>query len=134
MLAEECDRENLLLKRGRACSVVMNRYPYTNGHLLVFPHRHVAGFEHLETEEKIELMDRVAHGVAVLRQAIQPEGFNVGVNLGKVAGAGLAEHLHVHIVPRWEGDTNFMPILDDVRVIPQSLLALWDELQPLFEE
>lgn len=132
ILAGDRDRDNLVLRRGVTCAVVMNRYPYSNGHLMVCPNRHVAGIGDLTAEEKLETMDLVAEAIRVLKKSIRPEGFNVGINLGQAAGAGLEEHLHTHIVPRWSGDTNFMPVMDDVRVIPQSLAELWDRLEPIF--
>jgi len=131
-IAEETDdRANGLVKRGRCCAVVLNRYPYNNGHLMVFPYRHVAGIDSMNRDERIETMDLVAETIAALREAIAPHGFNVGINLGRVAGAGLEEHIHTHVVPRWNGDTNFMPVLGEVKVIPQSLSDLWDALYPL---
>jgi ATP adenylyltransferase len=129
-LAGTDDRANLVVRRGRTVATVINRYPYNNGHLMVCPYRHVAEIEALTPEERLETMDEVARAIAALRPAMRPAGFNVGVNLGRAAGAGLEEHLHVHIVPRWDGDTNFMPVLADVKVVPQSLLELWDLLHP----
>jgi ATP adenylyltransferase len=126
------DRANLLLARGRTCGIVLNRYPYNNGHLMVFPFRHVSDLAVLKPGERRELMDLVCQSVETLRAALSAEGFNAGVNLGKAAGAGLAEHVHVHVVPRWNGDTNFMPAVGETKVIPQSLLDLWDRLRPLF--
>ncbi len=125
------DRETLLLKRGRHGGIVMNRYPYNNGHLMVFPFRHVSALGDLSPDERLEIMDLLDQAVDALTQVAAPQGFNVGINLGKVAGAGLEEHLHVHVVPRWEGDTNFMPVTTDVRVIPQALTDLWDQLYPV---
>ena len=128
---EDRDRDNLLLRRGRTCAVVLNRYPYSNGHLLVWPYRHVADLVQLTRDERLECMDLAAECVEALRKACRPHAFNVGLNLGRPAGAGLEDHLHLHVVPRWEGDTNFMPVLADTRVIPQSLTATWDLLHPL---
>ncbi len=127
------DRTNLLLKRGNKCVVVMNRYPYNGGHLMVLPIRHIAELELLSREEKIELMDLVDEAIMVLKKVMYPDGFNVGINLGKVAGAGLEEHLHMHIVPRWEGDANFMPVIADMRVVPLALMELWDKLHQEFK-
>jgi len=118
------DQTNHVLWRGPHTIVVMNRFPYTNGHLLVAPARHEGDFTCLSDEELLELQKSVRDGVAVLRETIQPQGFNIGYNLGRCAGAGLPEHLHAHIVPRWSGDTNFMAILGDARVIPDSLDTL----------
>ena len=133
ILDSDDDRGNLVLKRGRTCAVVMNRYPYNNGHLMVFPFRHVDDVVSLTTDERCETMDLVAETLQVLREAMCPQGFNVGINLGEAGGAGLAEHVHTHIVPRWEGDTNFMPAIGAVKIIPQSLLDLRERLYPLFE-
>ncbi len=128
------DRENLLLKRGHACGVVMNRYPYNNGHLMVYPYRHKGELSELTEGERLELMNLTGECVTALRTAIAPDGFNVGINLGRVAGAGLEQHIHIHIVPRWNGDTNFMPVFAEVKVIPQALLDLYDQLRPIFDE
>lgn len=128
----DSDRENLLLKRGSRCGVIMNRYPYNNGHLLIFPYRHVAGIGDLSAAEKAEVMDLLDESVSVLTAEMHPDGFNVGINLGLAAGAGLEEHVHMHIVPRWNGDTNFMPVMADVKSIPQALTALYDQLFPVF--
>lgn len=125
---EDEDRENLLLKRGEACGVIMNRYPYNNGHLLVFPYRHVAELSDLNSDERLEIMNLVDQFIVCLKKSVKPDGFNVGFNLGKVAGAGLESHLHAHIVPRWNGDTNFMPVIGGTKVIPQALTDLYDEL------
>ena len=134
ILAGTDDRETLVLKRGRYCAIVMNRYPYNNGHLLVFPFRHASALADFSGAERLEIMDLLDQAVAALTRVAAPQGFNVGINLGKVAGAGLEEHLHVHVVPRWEGDTNFMPVTADVRVIPQALHELWEQLYPVFNE
>lgn len=131
--ATEGDRERLLLYRGRLSRVMMNRYPYNNGHLLVFPASHVPGLEGLSTEEMADLFLTVRSSIGVLRESMNPDGFNVGINLGRVAGAGVEEHVHFHIVPRWSGDTNMMTVLGDVRVIPEHLLATYDRLRPLFD-
>lgn len=128
MFAEPSDRENLLLFRGRHCAVVMNRYPYNSGHLMVAPYRHVAEPADLTPDEAQELNALTARAVAVLREVMMPQGFNIGINLGEAAGAGLKDHLHQHIVPRWAGDTNFMPVLGGPRVIPEALTATYDLL------
>jgi ATP adenylyltransferase len=125
------DRENLVLKRGETCGVMMNRYPYSNGHLMICPYRHVGDIVDLNGGEREESMDLLAQSVKALRAVMQPQGFNVGINLGAVAGASLVEHVHTHVVPRWEGDTNFMPVIGDVKIIPQALGELWDLLQPV---
>jgi len=132
MFAEENDRENLLLKRGKTMAVVMNRYPYTSGHLMVTPYRHIEKIQDLTPEERIELTDLTIETVTILQTALHPDGINLGFNLGEAAGAGLKDHIHQHIVPRWNGDTNFMPILAKTTVIPQALLEQYDILKPLF--
>jgi ATP adenylyltransferase len=126
------DRETLLLKRGAVCAVIMNRYPYNNGHLMIAPYRHTEHLEELSAEESREMMQLTTLSIRVLKEVMKPEGFNIGMNLGEIAGAGLKDHLHSHVVPRWGGDTNFMPVLADTRVIPQALLELYDRLHPPF--
>jgi ATP adenylyltransferase len=122
------DRENLVVARGKRTLTVLNRYPYCNGHLLVAPLAHKANLEEFDDEELLEGMQALQRMTDLIRRVMSAEGFNIGVNLGKVAGAGLPGHLHWHLVPRWSGDTNFMPVLTDVNVIPQSLDALYDLL------
>lgn len=122
------DRANLVVARGPTTVVVLNRFPYNNGHLLVAPARHVARLDELDAATRLESVDMLARLVGVLERQLKAEGFNVGLNLGRVAGAGVPGHLHWHIVPRWNGDTNFMPALAGVKVIPQALDALWELL------
>lgn len=131
--AEDHDEKNLLLVRGARSLVMMNKYPYNNGHLLIAPNQHVSELRELEPDTLHELFDRVVTANEVLRRVLDPHGFNVGVNLGRVAGAGLDEHLHVHIVPRWNGDTNFMPVFGEVRVIPQALCELFRLLRDEYD-
>ena len=126
------DEERLILHVGGMSMVIMNRYPYNNGHLLAAPVRHVPGLESLGAEEKLDLLETVQNSMAVLHRVMKPEGFNVGVNLGKVAGAGVEDHLHFHIVPRWHGDTNFMTVLGEVRMIPEHIRATYRKLLPFF--
>jgi ATP adenylyltransferase len=133
MLAEENDRGNLILFRGETCAVVMNRYPYTSGHLMVCPQRHTADFADLTGQEDREMCELTRRAVSALRTTMQPEGFNLGVNLGSAAGAGLKDHLHRHIVPRWTGDTNFMAVIGDTHVVPESLAATYDLLLEQFK-
>lgn len=114
--------------------VMMNRFPYNNGHLLVAPVRHVAGLDHLSDEEILDLVRMVRISIDVLKEVMRPEGFNVGLNLGRVAGAGMEEHMHFHVVPRWGGDTNFMTVLGDVRVIPEHIKQTYKKLLPLFKK
>lgn len=120
-LAQKNDRENLIAWRGAKNVVVLNRFPYNNGHLLVAPNGHKGQLHELAADEIVEMQQTIARLVGILGDLMKPDGFNVGLNLGKAAGAGLPGHLHWHIVPRWHGDTNFMPVLADTRVIVQSL-------------
>ena len=122
------DRERLVVHRSDLTIVVMNRYPYNNGHLLIAPRRHLGQFNEIDDATHTELMRIMGRMIAISQKVLKPQGFNVGLNLGHAAGAGLPGHLHWHIVPRWIGDTHFMPILAGVRVIPQSLEALWELL------
>lgn len=124
------DRENLVVERSAHSVVVLNRFPYNNGHLLVAPQRHVARLADLTSEEQLDGLATLNRYLERLEKLMRPEGFNVGLNLGRVAGAGLPGHVHWHIVPRWNGDTNFMPVLANVKIIPQSLDSLWELLQP----
>jgi ATP adenylyltransferase len=125
-------RGDLVLSREPAI-VMLNKFPYNNGHLLVAPRRHAAHLGELSPDEFRTLMDRVHRTATVLSEAVRAEGLNLGMNMGAAAGAGVADHLHWHIVPRWVGDTNFMPMLADVRVIPEHIEAMYDRLQPLFD-
>src|ERR1700738_4741686 len=115
------DRANLILRRGERAYVLLNLYPYNSGHLMIAPYAHTGDLATLDTATAQELMALTQRGVGVLQQAYRPEGFNVGMNLGKPAGAGVPDHLHVHVVPRWNGDTNFMPVLSEQKVLPESL-------------
>ena len=115
------DAENLVIRRGANCLLMMNRYPYTSGHLLVAPFRHEGRLDALRPAELGEMMELASLGTRLLERVAQPQGFNLGINQGAAAGAGLQDHLHLHVVPRWEGDTNFMPVLGAVRVMPQAL-------------
>lgn len=128
------DRERLILVRGTHAFVLMNRYPYTNGHLMVAPYRHTADISELTDPEALEMHQLAVLCREVLTECFSPHGFNLGINLGQVAGAGIADHLHLHVVPRWTGDTNFMPVFSDVRVIPEHLEATYDRLAAAFEK
>ena len=128
-LAESDDRANLIALRSTRSCVVLNRFPYNNGHLLIAPLAHKGALDALTADEALELHAVTTRMVGVLSKRMTPDGFNVGLNLGKAAGAGLPGHLHWHVVPRWFGDTNFMPVLSDTRVIVQSLDALWELLR-----
>ncbi len=122
------DREKLVLLRDRRTVVLLNRFPYANGHLLVAPARHVADLTDLRKNEARILMEMIRNATAILRRHLRPDGFNIGLNLGAAAGAGLAEHLHFHLVPRWQGDHNFMTPLAEVRTIPEHLARTYDRL------
>lgn len=127
--ARENDRENLLLYRGNKAFVMLNAFPYTNGHLMVAPYKHTADLAELDDAELLEINQLLAKAIAWITSAFRPEGFNIGVNLGSVAGAGIPSHVHWHIVPRWNGDTNFMTTIGEVRVLPQSLADTYDRLK-----
>lgn len=127
------DKERLILLRSSETLVIMNRYPYTNGHLLIAPTRHTALIEDLTSEESASLFSMVAQSVSALKSALNPDGLNIGINQGRVAGAGVEDHLHVHIVPRWNGDHNFMAILAEVRVVNEHLVETYRRLKPYFQ-
>ena len=123
------DAENFVLWRTPCTIVIFNRYPYNNGHLLVAPIRHIADLEKASDEEMNELLRVVRDVQKILTLAVNPKGFNIGINIGRCAGAGIPEHLHIHVVPRWEGDTNFMSVCTDTKIISQSLTELYKELK-----
>ena len=127
------DRENLLLWHGKRALVVLNLFPYSNGHLMVAPYQHTGALEALDGVTLKEMMLLVGRSIRALRRMMNPQGFNVGMNLGRAAGAGVEDHVHIHIVPRWGGDTNFMPVLADVRVIPELLPQTYDGLLEAFK-
>ena len=128
------DDENLTLWRSAKSIVVLNRYPYNNGHLLIAPLRHVASLEETDDDEKFELIKLVAETQKALSSAIEPHGFNIGANFGRCAGAGLPGHLHIHVVPRWDGDTSFMNVCSDTDVVSQSLIELLEQLKQTSKE
>ncbi len=130
---EDKDRKNYILYREKRCYVIMNIFPYNNGHLMVIPYRHVEDLESLPDSTLGEMMAVTKQCCAVMRRAMGPHGFNIGVNVGDAAGAGIKEHLHIHIVPRWRGDTNFMAVMDEVRVMPQHLRETYDILRKGFD-
>lgn len=132
--AAEARRRDLVLRVTEQVSVILNLFPYSNGHVLVAPREHTSDFGALDASLASALQAEVQRVVRVLTRAFAPAGFNVGMNLGRPAGAGIAEHLHWHVVPRWIGDTNFMPVFADIRVIPEHLEATYDRLLPLFAE
>ena len=128
------DKHNLILFRDSLTVVLLNRFPYANGHLLIAPQRHVPDISDLTADENTALMQIIQASVAILRKHMAPDGFNIGLNLGEVAGAGLANHLHFHVVPRWNGDHNFMTVLAEVRTIPQHIEQTFDLLLPEFQK
>ncbi|MCE4605886.1 MAG: HIT domain-containing protein [Desulfurococcales archaeon] len=130
---EADDKRNLILHRGKRVYIIMNKYPYNTGHLMIVPYRHIPSIENLDPCELLELSLTIKHAVEGLREAIRPDGFNIGVNIGRAAGAGIYEHVHVHIVPRWVGDSNFMPVIGGVKVIPQSLDETYSQVKPYIE-
>ena len=137
--ADELDRcifcepeEELLVHRGPHALVVLNKFPYSSGHLLVAPPRHLGGFGALSEDEAAEVHVLAARGIEALRAEYRPHGFNLGWNIGRVAGAGIEDHVHQHVVPRWNGDTSFMPVLGDVKVLPEALERSAERLRPHF--
>lgn len=124
---------NLVLYRGATCYIVMNLYPYNTGHVMVAPYAHTADLPGLDPATALELFELTRRSVALLSDELRPHGFNLGMNLGRTAGAGIDEHLHLHIVPRWNGDTNFMPITGSTKLIPEALEATYARLRPRFE-
>jgi ATP adenylyltransferase len=127
-VGDTADRQRYVVRRTSATITVLNRYPYNSGHLLIAPKRHVCRLDELTAQESSDLSGEITSMVGLLEKTVHPQGFNIGLNLGRVAGAGLPGHLHWHVVPRWNGDTNFMPVLASVDVIPQALDALWELL------
>ena len=126
------DAANYILYRGDKNFIIMNSYPYNPGHLMVAPYRHLANLEELTDAERHEHLDIVSRAIRILKQEFNPGGFNIGINIGRVAGAGIDDHVHTHIVPRWQGDTNFMPVISDVRVVPEALAETYDKLKGRF--
>ena len=126
--------DELILFEGQTSFVMMNLYPYTSGHLLIIPFRHISQVEELLPVEKEEMFNLVDISVRVLKEALKPDGFNIGINLGTVAGAGVDDHLHIHVVPRWCGDSNFMSVLGEVRVIPEDVSRTWEIIMPYFKK
>jgi ATP adenylyltransferase len=129
---EDKDTQNYLLYRGQNNFIMLNSFPYNTGHLMVVPYRHVASLEELTDAELHEHFEIVRLSIKILRQAYKPDGFNVGVNMGKVAGAGIDDHIHTHIVPRWQGDTNFMPVMADIKIVNEALVETYQRLKELF--
>jgi ATP adenylyltransferase len=130
--AQGNDEETFIVHRGERCYVILNTFPYTNGHLMVAPFQHVGRLQDLDSETLAEIMRLGARATAILDDAYGPEGYNVGFNQGRIAGAGFDSHIHMHVVPRWAGDTNYMPVIADTRVMPQSLEQSYETLRGAF--
>jgi ATP adenylyltransferase len=128
------DKAAHIVHRGKLTLIILNKFPYNPGHLLILPYREVPTLPELTQEERSELMANIILGQQILEEAIQPQGFNIGFNIGPAAGAGIPRHLHAHIVPRWEGDTNFMPVIGDTRVLPESMDRMWTKLHATAKE
>lgn len=128
MIKKTADAENLIIWRGKFCFVVMNKYPYNSGHLMIVPYRHTSRFEKLTSEDHSEIMMAVRKCIKAFKKTSKPQGFNLGANIGRVAGAGIDRHVHFHIVPRWNGDTNFMPVVAKTKVISEDLKKTWKSL------
>ncbi len=126
------DEDNYVLHRGEYNFVILNAYPYNTGHLMVVPYRHGGNMDNLTKDEMADHLQIVSKCLKALQEAFEAQGFNIGMNIGKVAGAGLTDHLHTHIVPRWEGDTNYMPVIADIKVVPEGLKATYDKLKSHF--
>ena len=131
---QDDDAANLIVRRGTQAFVLLNIFPYNNGHLMVVPYRHTATLADLDDAATLELLTLTKQAQAALQSAFHPEGFNLGMNLGVAAGAGIADHLHLHIVPRWNGDTNFMPVLSDVKVLPDALQSSAEKISRAWPE
>ncbi|MEZ4752226.1 MAG: HIT domain-containing protein [Bdellovibrionota bacterium] len=131
---QEDPREALILEKGKTVYTVLNKYPYNRGHLMIIPFEHKASLGALSESSRHALMDAAARALDVLQRTFNPDGFNLGLNQGRAAGAGIPEHLHLHIVPRWNGDTNFMPVLSETKSLPQHLMATYDAIKENFHK
>ncbi|KPJ73147.1 HIT family hydrolase, partial [candidate division TA06 bacterium DG_78] len=123
------DKEVLILDRSQQAFIIMNRYPYNNGHLMIAPVRHVGLFENLDDEEILDIHRMLTRALKALNYSMQPQGYNIGINQGRVAGAGVVDHVHIHCVPRWRGDTNFMPVLSETKVVSEALLETYEKIK-----
>ncbi|MFC2075994.1 HIT domain-containing protein [candidate division KSB1 bacterium] len=132
-IPETADEERYILKRGESCYVVLNLYPYNNGHLMVVPYRHIPSLTELTPEEGAELLELTSESIRALQSGLKPDAFNMGANLGRLAGAGIVDHFHMHVVPRWGGDTNFFPVIGETKVISAPLEETYAKLRPHFQ-
>lgn len=133
-VAQNKDKENLILYRGKRCFIILNRYPYNSGHIMIAPYKHVGDLEKLSEEEMCEIMKLIILSVKILRKEYKPSGLNIGANIGRAAGAGVEDHLHFHVVPRWVGDTNFMPVISETKIIPELPEETYGRLVTYFKE
>ncbi|MEO0270599.1 MAG: HIT domain-containing protein [candidate division WOR-3 bacterium] len=131
---EKRDEENFILKRGKKCFIILNKFPYNSGHLMIAPYRHTGKIENLKDEESLEIFNFLKLSIKALKKSIKPHGFNIGINIGKIAGAGYPGHVHLHVVPRWGGDTNFMPVIGETKIIPEEIERTFKILYPFFNE
>jgi ATP adenylyltransferase len=134
IVKDKKDKKNLILYRGKECFVVMNKYPYNNGHLMVVPYIHTPAFDGLSDKVLFDFIKTIRFSVDILKKVLSPDGFNLGLNFGKVAGAGMESHMHLHIVPRWTGDTDSMPIIAETRVMPEHLMKTYSKLKRAFKK
>lgn len=128
------DDKNLIPWRGKYCYVVINKYPYNNGHLMIVPYKHTSNFSKLTKEEYLEIMNTTSRCIMALKKISSPQGYNFGANIGRVAGAGIDKHIHFHLVPRWNGDTNFMPVLGNVKIVSEDLKSCWSKLKSILSK
>jgi len=129
VIKEKKDSKNFIIERGKFSFVILNKFPYSNGHIMIVPYKHTSDLEELDLESLTEIMSFAQKYIKILKLKMKPDGFNLGFNIGKVAGAGIEDHIHLHIVPRWNGDTNFMPVLSNTKVIPESLESVYKKLK-----
>jgi ATP adenylyltransferase len=133
-ISRDEDKNNLILWRSKKSFIIMNRFPYNNGHLMIVPYRHSGNFLDLEPEENVDLSGLIQFSIKAIDRLMKPQGYNIGMNLGRVAGAGVEDHVHYHLVPRWNGDTNYMPVISGTKVISESLNATYDKLLNSFKD
>ena len=133
VLKQKDDVKNLIIFRGKSSYVILNRFPYTSGHVMVIPYQHTETLSLLDRDTRSEMMELVSNASEVVKEVYKPEGFNIGINMGSAAGAGIAEHIHIHIVPRWIGDTNFIPVTGDTRLIPEELEVTYERIKEAWE-